>query len=166
MLREAHMAIRYWVDRPGGYVHTEVSGTLEPSAAVEHLQALRADPEIDPAMPRLIDLRPIQEDALASPEARSIVYAIASVETAGAAAVPGRRALVSGSDLVFEMARTFATLTEGGAHEYRAFRSLEEALRWLGVARPGQGSPGPTGPAPDEGPGEPPTPAILPMTKP
>lgn len=138
------MAIRFHIDIPAGYVRTIVSGIVDADQVVRYLGELHAHPDFSPDLPRLVDLREIDELVLTSAQIRSVVVQVWRPGDDDG----GRVALLADRDYVFGMLRMFSSLAEGGRTEYQAFRTLDRALRWLGVGHSAGGAGSPASGAP------------------
>jgi len=113
------------VDIPNRVVRARVEGTLTDADLIECDNALRNDPDFDPAYRLLLDLTSADWDAVTA----NGVRALAARPPLFASSA--RRALVVHSDLGFGMSRMFELLRESRPDEFRVFRSIEEAAAWL-----------------------------------
>ena len=125
------MSIEFCVDRECGCVLTRAGGMVTEVQVIEYFERLRRSPGYSPSLPRLVDVRQVDE-MLSASEIRDI----AEVVRASPDIRDGKRALVADKDLVYGMLRMLELLTSQGGHGYRAFRDVREAADWLGVDCP------------------------------
>ena len=88
-------------------------------------EAIASDPRFRPDFSQFADMGAVTELDIATDLLRLFVAKVPF----GAGA---RRALVAGSDVVFGMARMYATLAGGRQGEFHVFRDVDLALEWLG----------------------------------
>jgi hypothetical protein len=122
------MPISYRIDPEHSLVLTTASGVVSDEDVLAHKKALNVDPDYDPSMKELSDLRAVTE---------------LSVTTQGVAAMAGydrdnpdtegrhRLALVANESLVFGMARMYQLTTVESDSRVGVFRTIEEARTWL-----------------------------------
>jgi hypothetical protein len=118
--------LTYSVDRARRLVTLTASGVLTTEEVLASQRQVRADPHFDPSFSLLADYRSATISDIDAVQMQEI-----------AANVPlgsrSRRAYVVSGDLNFGMLRMFEAFAEmaqrGGAA--RAFRDMDEALRWL-----------------------------------
>ena len=122
------MSIEFTVDRDCGCVVTRIEGLVTEAQVIDYFDRLRGTPGYSPALPRLVDVRRVDE-MLRPAEIREI----AEVVRTSPHIYGGKRALVAERDVVYGMLRMFELLTSQ-AGGYRAFRDVHEAAEWLRVA--------------------------------
>lgn len=106
-----------------------VTGTITSAELLAAIQSFCAGP----ATPLLLwDVRAADLSALAADDVRLIARTVSG--PAGSRA-GGKTALVFASDLGYGLGRMFDSYVDAGGPdvEYRSYRSLPEALTWLGV---------------------------------
>ncbi len=108
-------------------VVSRLAGTLTPEDVERARDGLRGDPRFDPSYSHLVDMRRVTR----LPVAAAGVRRLAGATTFAAGS---RQALVASSDLVFGLARMYEGLAGALAQHVAVFRSLADALEWLGVA--------------------------------
>jgi hypothetical protein len=121
-------------------VYAVFSGDVSDADFLEHLRSLYADPRFDTSMPELVDLREVTSVSLSpdmiSSSARSPLHSPYA-----------RRAVVAPTDVLFGLARMYESYRGGlGEGQFRVFRTLLPALKWVGLAH------APEPPPPSEGP--------------
>lgn len=104
---------------------------LTEAQVIDYFDRLRRAPGYSPTLPRLVDVRGVDE-MLTATEIRDI----AEVVRTNPDIYGGKRALVADRDVVYGMLRMFELLTSQGPNGYRAFRDVREAAEWLGVDCP------------------------------
>jgi hypothetical protein len=124
------MPLRYWVDSHNGIVRSEGSGRLTVRDLLDYFTATRADPAVDPAMHRLMDLRAVTE-LPTSAEIRQL----AALSRTKAPDTPARMAIVASSDLAFGVSMMFKAFV-GFGDRLLIVRDEKEALDWLIAGRP------------------------------
>lgn len=125
------MPIEFSISADCNCVFTRAWGVLTPAEVGEHMERLQADPGYSPDMPRLVDMRRL-DDVFSMAALRKSVQDIRAFNQAH----HPRIAVIVKSDLVFGMVRVIESLTNDEAGSYRAFRSLQEGVEWLGVDGP------------------------------
>lgn len=123
------MPCSYTILPESRFVYTRGWGVVTDAMILAQARALRSDPRFQPSFAQLYDLR---EAILAFTAAGVREVALISPFGVGA-----RRAFVSGpSDSVFGMVRMYEALRERTPDNVEGFRSVHEALRWLGTSAP------------------------------
>jgi hypothetical protein len=123
------MPCSYTILPESRFVYTRGWGVVTDAMILAQAHALKSDPRFQPSFAQLYDLR---EATLAFTSEG--VRAVALVSPFGAGA---RRAFVSGpSDALFGMVRMYEALRERAPDKVEGFRSVDEALRWLGTSAP------------------------------
>jgi hypothetical protein len=124
------MPLTYIVDRENHLLRSHGSGPLTTADLIDYLTKTRADPDYDPTMNRLMDLREITS-LPSSADVRSLAMfmrAKAPVDTA-------RMAILASSDLAFGVAMMFKAFV-GYGERFLVVRSEEEANAWLADGSP------------------------------
>jgi hypothetical protein len=119
------MPISYTVDPSRGRVLTIVQGKLTGDEILSHLEDVLYDQSL--RLPELIDLRQVAPPFMTADEIRRVAEAVH--ETLGYEP-HAPRALVASSDVVFGLARMFATLMSD-VLPMRVFRDEASAEMWL-----------------------------------
>jgi len=128
------MPLRYWVDRHNAIVHSEGSGRLAIGDLLEYFAATRADPAVEPAMHRVMDLRQVTE-LPTSAEIREI----ATLARTNAPNLAARMAIVASSDLAFGVSMMFKAFV-GYGERLIVVRDEAEAMAWLVDGESGMGN--------------------------
>lgn len=124
------MPLTYRILPQHDLVWTTATGVLTDDDILDHKRRLLADPARRPNMRELSDIRRITELAVTP----AGVQRMAAMDSNDAAELGDHRlALVAGEDVVVGMARMYAAFTEQHVPHVGVFRSLEEALQWLGL---------------------------------
>ncbi|MDH3497054.1 MAG: hypothetical protein OER21_09835 [Gemmatimonadota bacterium] len=111
-------------------IWTTATGVLTDGDVLEHKRRLVADPACHPNMRELSDIRPVSELQV-TPNG---VQLMAAMDSRDAAQLGDHHmALVANEDVVVGMARMYAAFTADHLPRVGVFRSLDEALRWLGL---------------------------------
>lgn len=124
------MPLTYRVDKQQSIVRSHGTGVLSMKDLFDYFAASRADPDFDPGMHRLMDLREVT-GLPSSEDIRSLaVFARtkAPVETA-------RMAILASSDLAFGVSMMFKAFV-GYGERLIVVRDENEAIAWLTAARP------------------------------
>lgn len=125
------MPISYRIDRQRGLVLTTATGALTDEELLHHKRALIDDPEFEPGMRELSDVRSIERLDITPGGVRRLV----AVDQEHADRLGDfRLAIVAPSDATFGTARMYQALTEANVRNIGVFRGIEEAEKWLGVA--------------------------------
>ena len=120
------MPLRYTILKPHHVLYVRWQGDITPSEVFRQRSVARDDPNFEPSLAELVDLRGGRLSCLSAYELRNL-----SASTIYAAGV--RRALVTDSDLEFGVSRMYGMFVERHGHDVRVFRSIEKACEWLGV---------------------------------
>ncbi|MEO7084953.1 MAG: hypothetical protein ABI442_13840 [Gemmatimonadaceae bacterium] len=118
------MPFSYSIDSSRRLLLTKAWGILSDADILAGAAEVRGDPGFDPTYSEIMDLCDVADIAM-SP---SIMAGIAgrSIFKPGV-----RRAFVTQNEMQFGMARMFATFGASRGHQWRVFRSTEDALLWL-----------------------------------
>lgn len=122
------MPLTYRVDKENGILRSHGAGALTIGDLMEYFAATRADPDFDPAMHRLMDLREVTQ-LPSSDDVRALAtYARtkAPVETA-------RMAILASSDIAFGVSMMFKGFV-GFGERLVVVRDENEATAWLTAA--------------------------------
>lgn len=124
------MAITYRIDPRLRIILTTAHGILTDDELLAHKQRLVRDPAFEPDMVELSDVRGVDELAV-TPEGirRFVEQDREDADRFG----DYKLAIVASQDVVFGMARMYATLTEANLSTVGVFRDMEEARAWLHV---------------------------------
>jgi hypothetical protein len=115
------------IDTKAGVVVHTVSGRLTAAAVTATLRALIDNPEFQPGMGIVWDLRRGTVVGLRADEIKGVVYYVANrVEARG----QGPLAIVASQGADYGLGRMFAAYAERIGIERRVFRDLEEAIHW------------------------------------
>ncbi len=120
------MPASYTIDLEQQAIFSQASGRLTDSDLIEHQRKVLVDPEFDPHLRQLWDLREVTAADVSSETLRELARATSY-------APDTMRALVAPGDVVYGLARMFQTLHEHAGEDLRVFRSIEDAKQWLGL---------------------------------
>jgi hypothetical protein len=124
--------VEYQIDRIQGIVFTRCHGTVEAADMWSFADRLRRDPAFDVNQRQLIDLTEMV-GMTASFEA---IRNFATNRNGDPFSGHSRRAVVAPRNLAYGLARMYEALREGKEQgRFRVFRTMAEALDWLGVQR-------------------------------
>ncbi len=124
------MPISYRIDESRNLVLTAATGVLTDAEVLEHKERLLRDPEFRHGMAELTDVRAVARLEV-TPEGIRRMVGFDSRE--GAGTENHRLAIVASHDFIFGMARMYQTQAELYRPEVGVFRTLDEALGWLGM---------------------------------
>src|SRR5215218_3544751 len=125
------MAVTYSIDTSRRLIVSRGSGVLTDDELRSARALMQGDPAFDRSFGQLFDLRGFTEIQLSIPGMARIA--------ASSAFAPGvRRAFVGTTEAQYEMARTFALLSEPHDQLVYAFRDISIAEAWLMEQRPGE----------------------------
>jgi hypothetical protein len=122
------MPLTYRVDKQQGILRSHGSGVLTTADLLEYYQATRADPDFDPAMHRLMDLREVTQ----LPPSEE-VRAMASYARTKAPENTARMAILASSDLAYGVSMMFKGFV-GFGDRLVVVRDEAEAIAWLTTA--------------------------------
>lgn len=120
------MPVSHHVDPARRSVFTTFEGTVTDADLAEHLAALTADGDLDPAYDHLVDARGITELRISTNAVRGATQV--NPFSAGA-----RLAVVVSDDAAYGMARMAVALSSRDEGRALITRDLAEARRWLGL---------------------------------
>jgi hypothetical protein len=119
------VAVTYTIDRERRLVVSEANGLVTAEDFLEQGKRLAEDPRFDPSFDQILDLRNASQVELPTPALKGM----ASLRLFGPGA---RRAMVASRDLTFGLARMYEALRADAPESIKTFRTMEDALRWLG----------------------------------
>jgi hypothetical protein len=128
------MPISHRIDRDLGVVYLYVTGRVQPVDQSRHLKSLLADPDFRAGLHYLVDWRD-GDESNTSEEVRMMADAVRRESDRLA---ESRFAIVVRSDVQYGLTRVFAAFVGDAPLEFRTFRKIDDACRWLGesVGRP------------------------------
>ena len=118
------MPASYSIDREQQAIFSRASGTLTDEELRDHQRRVLADPDFDPRLRQLWDLRQVSAAEVSTATLRDLAAATSY-------APDTKRAVVAPRDVIYGLARMFQTLHEHAGEDFRVFRSVEEARDWL-----------------------------------
>jgi len=126
---EATMPASYRIDVERRLVLSRAWGVFTAQELYDIYTTLAADPAFDPSFVQLVDLRdvvrPYMEPSIIRRHALEYLFASGT-----------QRALVTSSDVAYELARMYKTFAEYVPQNVQVFRDMHDAERWLGLAAP------------------------------
>ena len=118
----------YHIDSEARLVHIEGAGQLTDDDMIDCVKRLRADPDLEPDMPTLSDMRNI--DMAFSPE--GVREMVKTMHDRPADRAQARVAIVVSNQVAYGMGRMFELYTDTRVDPMlRVFQSMSEALDWL-----------------------------------
>ncbi len=121
------MPLHYKIDTSLEVILSTATGSLNASDVDEHRKLLGEDHRFSPGFAHLIDLRSVTDLKISPRGAQSLT----------ATPIFGpvtKRAFVVNSDLLYGMSRIFRGWHDSALH-MEIFRSMEDALQWLGIIK-------------------------------
>ncbi len=128
------MPISYRIDKQRRLVLTTATGVLTDEELLDHKRALIVDPEFEPGMRELSDVRTIERLSVTPAGVRKMV---ALDQDHADRLGDYRLAIVALADASFGTARMYQMLTEANVQNIGVFRQMEEAEKWLELASAG-----------------------------
>ncbi len=119
------MPIASRIDPDRRLVVTAGEGILTGDEVRANQRALRAEPAFDPGYDHLFDMSRVAELRVPPDQLRELA-AVAIFEP------ESRRAVVAPEDVMVALARTYGSLRDLSDDALQVFRTLREALAWLG----------------------------------
>ena len=123
------MPAKYRIDVARRLVLSRAWGVFTAQELYDNFNALAADPGFDPSFPQLVDLRdverPYMEPSIIRRHALEYLFASGT-----------QRAIVTSSDVAYELARMYKTFAEYVPQNVRVFRDMHDAEQWLGLEAP------------------------------
>jgi len=123
------MPASYRIDVARRLVLSRAWGVFTAQDLYGHYTALSADPVFDPSFSQLVDLRDVEQVDMEPSVIRR--HALERLFAAGA-----QRALVTSSDVAYELARMYGTSAAYVPQNVRVFREMPDAEQWLGLEAP------------------------------
>jgi hypothetical protein len=123
------MALTFQVDKAQGVVRSHGTGVLTMDDLLKYFADSRADPDFDPSMHRVMDLRDVTQ-LPSSDDIRSLATFArtrAPVDTA-------RMAIITSSDLAFGVSMMFKAFV-GYGERLIIVQDNDEAMEWLTTGR-------------------------------
>ena len=120
------MPCGYIIDLARSLVLSRGWGIVTDRELLAHVRALTIDPRFVRNLHQLADLRDVVDVEVTAATIREM----ASLNPYGDGS---RRAVVVTSDVLFGMARMYQILRDEPTDELEIFRTLDDALRWLGI---------------------------------
>jgi hypothetical protein len=122
------MPADFFIDPRCGMVFSKAHGVLSLIDVMDHMDRLHSHPDFRPAFNQLFDFREVTAFPMSFDDLRSL--ARRSIFSANS-----QRAYVVRTDWQFGLGRVFSTYRDlAGESGIQIFRSMEEALAWLGLA--------------------------------
>lgn len=123
------MPYRLFVDAEQRFARIEVEGALTVPLVEESLGELLAHPEFGPSYRQLVDWSRVDRVELSAADVRELLgRSLAAAPRAGHA----RIAFVAPLDLAYGIARMFELMGGKLPYDVAVFRSVAEAMDWLG----------------------------------
>ena len=125
------MPMTYRIDQDSQVVRILGQGLITDDDMVACIAALREDPDLQPHMNILSDMRDIDVGFTS----RGVVEMVAVMELSSDRRSAAKAAIVTNSDVAFGMARMFQAQSaiKEQDPQFRIFRGMSEACEWLGV---------------------------------
>lgn len=125
------MPMRYSIDPDKRLIQMVGVGKLIDEEMLECVKALRSDPNVEPDMPTLSDMRHIEVGFTADGVLRMLGI---MEDESGVPRSSARAAIVVSSDVAFGMGRMVEMLSDKRIDpSFQIFRSMDDAREWLGV---------------------------------
>jgi len=124
------MSITFHVHPERRLVETRIEGDVKLEDVLRYMHALESTPGYVPTFDAIVDVR--GTDATLDTNG---LHAVAGRVRARPATARSRRAVVTGTDVTYGVMRMFEVFVGDAPTEYRAFRSMDEAMDWLGIDR-------------------------------
>ena len=119
----------YRIDVARRLVLSRAWGVFTAPDLYDHYTSLAADPAFDPSFPQLVDLRDVErvdmEPSIIRRHALEFLFASGT-----------QRALVTSSDVEYQLARMYGTFAAYVPQNVRVFRDMHDAEQWLGLETP------------------------------
>jgi hypothetical protein len=119
------MALTFRVEKPGGILRSVGTGVLTMSDFLKYFAETRADPDYEPSMHRVMDLR--EETQLPSSDD---IRSLAAFARTKAPVESARMAIIASSDLAFGVSMMFKAFV-GYGERLLVVRDETEAMNWL-----------------------------------
>ena len=123
------MPASYRIDVARRLVLSRAWGVFTAQDLYDHFSSLSADPVFDPSFSQLVDLRDVERVDMEPSVIRR--HALERLFGEGA-----QRALVTSSDVAYELARMYGTFAAYVSQNVHVFRDMHDAEQWLGMEAP------------------------------
>ena len=123
------MPASYRIDVGRRLVLSRAWGVFTAQDLYDHYSSLSADPVFDPSFSQLVDLRDVERVDMEPSVIRR--HALERLFGKGA-----QRALVTSSDVAYELARMYGTFAAYASQNVHVFRDMHDAEQWLGMEAP------------------------------
>lgn len=123
------MPVLYRIHSSLQIVHTTIDGPLETSAFRSYSEQLKSDPGFDPAFNHVIEFHYRGDSSDGVTAAQVFSYLVPPISRV-------QMAIVAPRDLEFGISRRFQVIYELSDEAFAVFRSLDDALTWLGIDDP------------------------------
>jgi hypothetical protein len=133
------MPITYRIDHERRLVHAEVSGTLTRDDAFSYQREVWSRPDVR-GYQQLVDASAVDRIDIPFPSSQAMQDLAALAAGMDDRQVKSKFAIVAVSSFAYGLARMYATyraLQTNSTKEVAVFRSVPEAMAWLGVAPAG-----------------------------
>jgi len=111
-------------------VLTRVTGELADRELMTYLDQVRADRRLSPGRLGLADVRDM---VVGSSLTLDGIRAVGELDRQDAGIRRGRLAVVASTEVIFGFARVYAAHAETAVDSVKVFRTVAEAIRWLGL---------------------------------
>ena len=126
------MPISYTIDKQRKLVLTKATGILTDADLYNHKRALMTDPDFEPGMRELSDVRAVEELRVTP----SGVWSLMAIDKEHEDKLKTfKLAIVVSGDSTFGMARMYQAVTEQTMPNVGVFRNDVEAKEWLGIPK-------------------------------
>src|SRR3954465_10520793 len=119
------MPASYRIDVARRLVLTRAWGVFTAQDLYDHYSTLSTDPAFDPSFPQVVDMRDIErvdmEPSIIRRHALEFLFASRT-----------QRAIVTSSDIEYQLARMYKAVAEYVPQNVRVFRTMHDAEQWLG----------------------------------
>ena len=123
------MPASYRIDVARRLVLTRAWGVFTAQELYDNFNSLAADPAFDPSFAQLVDLREVQR-----PYMEPSIIRRHALEYLFGGKTP--RALVTSTDVAYELARMYSDVAAVVPQNVRVFRDMHDAEHWLGIEAP------------------------------
>jgi len=121
------MHVERTIDADRHTIYTTITGDFTLKEVYDDIARLTALHDYSPDMPGIVDMR--NANALLTPE--EIRQLTAKIKKSPRTVARTRRALLVGSDRMFNLYTAFAAMAGEGMTDYRVFRDEQEARDWV-----------------------------------
>ena len=120
------MPASYRIDVERRLVLSRGWGVFTAQDVLDHFNALGVDPAFEPSFGQLVDLRDVERIDMEPSFIRR--HALERLFAPGA-----QRALVTASDVAYQLARMYSSYAAYVPQNVHVFRDMHDAERWLGI---------------------------------